>query len=39
MWTHTPRMAEMASRRGVPYPRFSGDEMVNLVSLLRSAAR
>ena len=38
MWTHTPRMAEMASRQGVPYPRFSGDEMVNLVGLLRSVA-
>ena len=38
MWTHTPRMADMASRQGVPYPRFSGDEMVNLVGLLRSSA-
>lgn len=39
MWTHTPRMAAMASRRGVPYPRFSGDEMVNLLGFLRSATR
>lgn len=38
MWTHTPRMAEMASRQGVPYPRFSGDEMGNLVGFLRSTA-
>lgn len=38
MWAHTPRMAEMARRQGVPYPRFSGDEMANLVGLLRSAA-
>jgi cytochrome c2 len=38
MWTHTPRMADMATRRGIAYPRFSGDEMVNLLGLLRSAA-
>ena len=39
MWTHTPRMAAMASRRGLPYPRFAGDEMGNLLGFLRSAAR
>lgn len=38
MWAHTPRMAAMASRQGVPYPRFTGDEMANLVGLLRSSA-
>ncbi len=38
MWTHTPRMAEMASRQGLAYPRFTGDEMTNLVGLLRSTA-
>lgn len=38
MWTHTPRMAEMAGRQGVPYPRFVGDEMGNLLAFLRSAA-
>jgi cytochrome c2 len=38
MWQHTPRMEEVARRQGVPYPRFSGDEMANLVGLLRSAA-
>ena len=38
MWTHTPRMAAMASRQGVPYPRFSGDEMGNLLGFLRSAS-
>jgi cytochrome c551/c552 len=38
MWTHTPRMAAAASRQGVPYPRFSGDEMANLVGLLRNAS-
>jgi mono/diheme cytochrome c family protein len=39
MWTHTPGMATMAARRGIPYPRFSGDEMGNLVAFLRHAAR
>lgn len=36
MWTHTPRMAAVAAERGVLYPRFSGDEMGNLVGFLRS---
>lgn len=38
MWTHTPRMAAMAERQGIPYPRFSGDEMGNLLAFLRNAA-
>lgn len=38
MWTHTPRMAEAARLRGMSYPRFSGDEMVHLLALLRKAA-
>jgi cytochrome c2 len=38
MWTHTPGMASMASRQGIPYPRFSGDEMGNLLGFLRHAA-
>ncbi len=38
MWNHAPRMAGHAARLGVLYPRFSGDEMVNLVGFLRSAA-
>ena len=38
MWTHTPRMAAMAVRRGIAYPRFAGDEMANLIGLLRSAS-
>ncbi len=36
MWTHTPRMAAIALKRGILYPRFSGDELVNLVGFLRS---
>jgi cytochrome c551/c552 len=38
MWTHTPAMAAMATRRAIPYPRFSGDEMGNLVGFLRHVA-
>jgi cytochrome c551/c552 len=36
VWGHTPRMTAKAMQRGILYPRFSGDEMVNLVSFLRS---
>jgi hypothetical protein len=32
-------MAEEAKRMGVLYPRFSGEEMGNLVGFLRSAAK
>ena len=38
MWQRTPRMADMARRQGVAYPRFADDEMTNLVGLLRNAA-
>jgi cytochrome c2 len=38
MWTHTPRMAAVAVERGILYPRFSGDEMGNLIGFLRSVA-
>src|SRR6266699_450779 len=33
------RMAEEARRMGVPYPRFTGEQMGNLVGLLRSTAK
>ena len=36
LWSHTPRMAELAIQRGVLYPRFSGDEMNDLLGFLRS---
>ena len=39
VWTHAPRMAEEARRMGVSYPRFTGEEMGNLVGLLRSTAK
>jgi len=38
MWTHTPAMAAMAARQGVPYPRFAGDDMGNLLGFLKHAA-
>jgi mono/diheme cytochrome c family protein len=38
MWTHTPRMAAMAAEHGIPFPRFTGDEMANLVAFLRATA-
>ena len=36
VWRHTPRMAAVAIQREVLYPRFSGDEMVDLLGFLRS---
>jgi cytochrome c2 len=36
LWAHAPRMAQVAIAREVLYPRFSGDEMVNLIGFLRS---
>ncbi|MBI4587319.1 MAG: hypothetical protein HY725_00655 [Candidatus Rokubacteria bacterium] len=38
IWNHSPRMAGHSARMGLLYPRFSGDEMVNLVGFLNSAA-
>ena len=38
-WSHAPRMAEEAKRMGTLYPRFSGEEMGNLVGFLRSSAK
>jgi hypothetical protein len=37
MWRHAPRMAAVAIERGLLYPRFSGDEMLNMLAFLRSA--
>ena len=39
MWTHTPRMFGMAASQGLPYPRFTGDEMNNLLAYLRGATK
>jgi cytochrome c2 len=38
IWNHAPHMARHAARLGVLYPRFAGDEMVNLVAFFRSLA-
>lgn len=38
VWNHAPQMAGHAARMGVLYPRFSEDEMANLVEFLRRAA-
>ncbi len=38
MWRHTPRMAAKSVEVGVLYPRFTDDEMRNLVAVLRSGA-
>jgi cytochrome c551/c552 len=38
MWTHTPGMAAMAARQGIPYPRFDADDMGNLLGFLKQAA-
>lgn len=38
MWTHTPRMVKAMSAQNVPYPRFAGDEMTNLLGFLRKGA-
>ncbi len=38
VWNHAPRMAGVAARLEVLYPRFSGDEMAHLVGFLRRAA-
>ena len=38
IWNHSPRMAAHAMRLGILYPRFTGDEMVNLIGFLKSSA-
>jgi cytochrome c551/c552 len=37
MWTHSPAMAVLAERQGIPYPRFSGDDMGHLLGFLKHA--
>jgi cytochrome c2 len=36
VWSHTPRIAQKAIERGIPYPRFTGDEMAHLIGFLRT---
>ncbi|HET8577758.1 MAG TPA: c-type cytochrome [Methylomirabilota bacterium] len=39
VWNHAPRMAVEGRWKGLLYPRFSGEEMANLVGFLRSAVK
>jgi len=36
MWRHGPDMQEQMAKRGQPWPRFSGTEMTDLVTYIRS---
>jgi len=36
VWSHTPRISQKAIERGIPYPRFTGDEMTHLLGFLRT---
>jgi len=38
IWNHSSRMAGHSARMGVLYPRFTGDEMVNLFGFLKGSA-
>jgi cytochrome c len=38
IWNHSPRMAKHAVGMGILYPRFTGEEMVNLYGYLRNVA-
>jgi cytochrome c551/c552 len=38
IWSHAPQMAGHGARLGLAYPRFTGDEMANLVGFLRRTA-
>jgi len=38
IWNHSSRMAGHSARLGVLYPRFTGDEMVNLFGFLKASA-
>ncbi|MBI4196769.1 MAG: c-type cytochrome [Deltaproteobacteria bacterium] len=39
LWNHGPRMSAQMSRLGIPWPRFEGVEMMDLVAYLRETAR
>ena len=36
MWAHTPRISQKAIELGIPYPRFTDDEMTHLLGFLRT---
>jgi mono/diheme cytochrome c family protein len=39
MWRHGPEMQEQMAKLGQPWPRFSGTEMTDLVTYIRSVIR
>ncbi len=39
MWRHGPEMEERMAKLGKPWPRFTGNEMADLVAYIRSATR
>lgn len=36
MWNHAPQMEEEMSKRGIAWPRFEGNEMVDIISYIKS---
>jgi len=39
MWNHAPTMEKLVQEKGLPWPKFEGDEMRDLVEYIRSFAR
>lgn len=39
MWNHAPTMEKLAQEKGLPWPKFAGNEMRDLVEYIRSFAR
>ncbi len=38
MWNHSPEMKQAMARRGMPWPQFQGNDMVNLIAYVRTQA-
>lgn len=39
MWNHGPQMADVMKEKGIPRPTFAGQEMIDLIAYVVSAAR
>lgn len=39
MWNHAPKMEKIAQEKGLPWPRFEGDEMRDLVQYIKSRSK
>ncbi|HLG18025.1 MAG TPA: c-type cytochrome [Blastocatellia bacterium] len=39
MWNHAPAMEQLVQEKGLPWPKFEGDEMRDLVEYLKTFAR